>query len=119
MNKDVVDLLLRIFTPLGALVVAITVGLLTTLYTVFLKFLFDKRLKDFESGHAQDLAELQGRLAGQNQVILQSMQDENARSLKRLESELTAQTQAGLQRSQAALSEEQSQKQSRLDYEYE
>jgi hypothetical protein len=119
MNKDAIDLLLRMFTPLGALVVAITLGLLTTLYTVFLKFLFDRRLKDFESGHARELAELQGRLAGQNQVILQSMQDENARALKRLEAELTAHTQGELQKSQAALSEEQSKKQSRLDYEYE
>jgi hypothetical protein len=47
------------------------------------------------------------------------MQDDNARALKRLEAELAARTQGELQRSQAALTEDQSKKQSRLEYEYE
>lgn len=119
MNKELIDLLSSLFTPAGALAAVIVLGLVTALYTALFKFLFDKRLKALEASHAVELARLQGRLAGENQAMLQSLQDRNNKALKELESELTKRTQTELQKSQAALTEAQAQRQSRRDYEYE
>ena len=119
MSKEFVELLLRLFTPSGAVVVALILGVFTALYTAIIKFLFEKKLKKFENNHALELARLQGRLAAENQVMVQNLQDQNNRALKELEAELTRRTQEELQKSQAVLTEEQAQKQSRRDYEYE
>lgn len=119
MDKDMVDLLSKLFTPRGALVAVIFIGLFTALYTAIIKFLFERKLTSLEDNHALELAKLQGQLAAGTQVLVQNLQAESNRGLKELEAELTRKTQSELQESQAALTEEQSKKQSRLDYEYE
>jgi hypothetical protein len=117
--KDLVDLLLRLFTPAGALVMVVILGVFTTLYSAIIKFVFEKRLKKFENQHAIELARFQGQLATENQERVESLKAENSKTLKELEAGLTRKTQAELQKSQAVLTEEQAQRQSRRDYEYE
>ncbi len=119
MSKDMIELLSKLFTPGGALVAAILIGLITALYTAIIKFLFDRKLKSLEGEHAVELAKLQGQLTAGTQVLIQNLQAESNRGLKQLEADLTERTQRELQKSQAVLTEEQSRKQSRLDYEYE
>lgn len=119
MSKDLVDLLLRLFTPVGALVVVIVLGVFTALYTAIIKYLFDRKLKGLESQQAIELAALQGRIAGTNQIALQDLQTKSSAALKQLEAELTKATQGELQRAQAVLTEQHAVKQSRLEYEYE
>jgi hypothetical protein len=119
MDKGMVDLLLRLFSPRGALVALLFVGLFTALYTAIVKFLFQKRLDSLEARHKLELAKLQGEIAAGTQVLIQNLQAESNRGLKELEAELTRKTQSALQKSQAVLTEEQSDKQSRVDYEYE
>lgn len=119
MDKDVIELLRELFTPAGALAALILVGLFTALYTAIIKYWFDKRLKSAENQHALEMAELQGRITGHNQVVLQDLQTRNSAALKHLESELTERTQQKLEALKSTLTEERSQKQSRLDYEYE
>src|SRR5215813_10389929 len=103
MNKELIDLLSSLFTPAGALVAVIVLGLFTTLCAALFKFLFDRRLKTLEASHGIELARLQGRLAGENQAMLQGLQDRNNKALKELENELTRRTQTELQKTQAAL----------------
>ena len=119
MSKDLIDLLLRLFTPVGTLVVVIVLGVFTAIYTAIIKYLFDRKLKVLESRQAIELAALQGRIAGTNQVVLQDLQTKSSAALKQLEAELTKATQDELQRAQAVLTEQHAVNQSRLDYEYE
>jgi len=49
MSKDLIDLLLRLFTPAGTLVLVIVLGVFTALYTAIIKYLFDRKLKGLEN----------------------------------------------------------------------
>ncbi len=134
MNAEVANLLSALFSPKVALIGLLILGILGALYTAFLKYFFDRRLKESENQHAEDLArrlksmenanalelaKVQGQLSAANSVLIQNLQAENSRSLKVLEAALTKGTQEELQRSQAALAEQSDEKQSRRDYEYE
>jgi len=119
MNKDVVDLLSKLFTPKVTLVILLILGVITTLYTAIIKFFFDRRLKSFENDHAVELAKIQGHLSAETQVLVQDLQTKSKRALKELEAELTQRTQTELQKSQAVLTEAQAEQQSRRDYQYE
>ena len=119
MDKELFELLSRLLSPVGALVAVTFVGVFTVLYTAIIKFLFQKKLKSFESKHALEVAKLQGRLSAESQVLVQNLQAESNRALKELDAELTRKTQSELQKSEAVLTEEHARKQSRLDYEYE
>lgn len=119
MEKDLIELLKELFTPAGALAVLILMGVFTALYTAIIKYWFDRKLKSAENQHALEIAKLQGRITAHNQVLLQDLQSRNSAALTQLESELTERTQRKLEAFRSALTEERSQKQSRLDYEYE
>jgi len=95
MHKDTVELLSKVFSlsPSNNLLLTSCFALLSALYGALLSFVFAKKLKGLEGRQAQ--------------------------ALKELEADLARKTQSELQRSQAALTEEHSKKQSRLDYEYE
>jgi hypothetical protein len=119
MDKGMIDLILRLFSPRGALVALIFVAFFTALYTAIIKFLFQRRLDSLDAKHTVELAKLQGEISAGTQVLIQNLQIDSNKRLKELEAELTRATQSALQKSQAVLTEEQSEKQSRLDYEYE
>jgi hypothetical protein len=119
MDKGMIDLISRLFSPRGALVALIFIGFFTALYTAIIKFLFQRRLDSLDAKHTLELAKLQGEISARTQVLIQNLQAESNRGLKELEAELARKTQSALQESQAILTEEQSEKQSRLDYEYE
>jgi hypothetical protein len=119
MDKDVVELLSKLFTPKVTLFILLVLGIIGTLYTAIIKFLFDRRLKHFEGDHAVELAKVQGHLSAETQVLVQDLQTKSARALKELEAELTRKTQAELQKSQAVITEAQAEQQSRREYQYE
>jgi hypothetical protein len=108
MDKGVVDLLSKLFTPEATLITLLILGAVTTLYTAIIKFFFERRLKSLEHDHADRLAEVQARLSADTQ-----------RGLKELEAELVRKTQTELQKSQAAITEVQAEQQSRRDYQHE
>lgn len=119
MDKDVVELLSKLFTPKVTLVILLILGGITTLYTAIIKFIFDRRVKRFENEHAVELAKVQGRLSAETQVLVQDLQTKSTRALKELEAELTRKTHTELQKSQAVITEAQAEQKSRRDYQYE
>jgi hypothetical protein len=72
-----VELLSKLFSPAGALIAAIFIGIITALYTAIIKFLFERRLRRLEAEHAVELAKLQGELKAGTQVLIQNLQAES------------------------------------------
>jgi hypothetical protein len=134
MDKTMIELISKLFTPEIALLVLIIIGIFTAIYTAVIKFFFGRRLKRFEielkslkdedleklrNDNARELKTLETILSAQNQVLVQNLQAEHDRSLKELEAELTKKNQADLQKLQAELGEEHAESQARRDYQYE
>jgi hypothetical protein len=119
MEKDVVELLSKLFTPKVTLVILLILGVIITLYNAIIKFFFDRKLKSFENDRADKLATVQAHLSAETQVLVQDLQTKSNRARKELEAELTRKTQTELQKSQAVITEAQAEQQSRRDYQYE
>lgn len=91
--KDITGLFLKLLSTRDALLAVVVYGIFTALYTAAIRFFFDRRLRASEQEHAE--------------------------KLKRLEDDLSRNTQSELQNLQARLTETQTKNRARLDYEYE
>jgi hypothetical protein len=83
-----IELLSKLFSPEGVLVVIIILGIFTALYTAAIRFLFERRLKEVGQQHAVELAKLQGELS---------------EKLQKLDAELSRKTQSELKKSEGGL----------------